>query len=254
MQVSGRTVLITGGSSGIGLGLAKRFRALGNTVIITGRSQDKLDAAQAQLPGIHTHRSDVSKAEDVASLAARIRSDFPTLDLLINNAGVFRFQNLATPSDDLEALTAELDINVAGPIRTTSALVDLLAANQGAVVNVSSGLAFVPMQAAPIYCATKAALHSYTVSLRQQLRGKVEVVELMPPATRTPMTQELSDDSGFDMMDLRAMLDSTFKGLRAGAEEIRPGQSNQLYWMARLAPGFIQRQLERGSASMVPVN
>ena len=117
----------------------------------------------------------------------------------------------------------------------------------------SSGLAFVPIQLSPIYCATKAALHSYTIALRQQLKDLgVEVIELMPPAVRTDLTADLPDDGDFKIITTEQLMKETFKGLRSGREEIRPGQANQLHWMSRIAPAFINAQLEKGSKALVP--
>jgi len=111
----------------------------------------------------------------------------------------------------------------------------------------------VPLQVGPIYCATKAALHSYTIALRQQLKDQgVEVIELMPPAVRTELTADLPEDGDFKMITTEQLVTETFKGLRAGREEIRPGQANQLYWMSRIAPGFINAQLAKGSKDLVP--
>lgn len=252
MELSGRTILITGGSAGIGLAFARTFVELGNTVIITGRSQAKLDRAKAEVPALHTIACDAADPEAVRALGQRIDADFPQLDVLFNNAGVFDYRNLTTASDDLVELTRELDINIAGPIRTVSVLVERLTANAGTIVNVSSGLAFVPLQCAPIYCATKAALHSYTTTLRQQLEGRVKVVELMPPAVHTELTADLPADGDFAVITTEQLLAETLPALRKGADEIRPGQSNQLHWMSRIAPGFINAQLAKGGAGLVP--
>jgi uncharacterized oxidoreductase len=175
------------------------------------------------------------------------------MNVLVNNAGVIIPRNHTGPTEDLVGLTTELDINLAGPIRMVSVLIDKLKANRGTIINVSSGLAFVPLQLSPIYCATKAALHSYTVSLRQQLKHEgVEVIELMPPAVHTALTADMPDDGDFKIMTTEELTKETFKGLRAGRLEIRPGQANQLYWMSRIAPGFINAQLEKGAKAMVP--
>ena len=252
MKLSGRTILVTGGSAGIGLAFAAKFLELGNTVIITGRTQSKLDAAKAAHPELHTIQCDAADPEAVLALGERVDADFPQLDVLMTNAGVFIYRNLTTKADDLVSLTSELDINVAGPIRTVSVLVDRLKANKGTIINVSSGLAYVPLQCAPIYCATKAALHSYTIALRQQLEGQVEVIELLPPAVKTELTADLPDDAGFAIITVQQLLDGTFPKLRSGAAEIRPGQASQLHWMSRIAPGFINGQLAKGSAALVP--
>ena len=192
MKLSGNVILITGGSTGIGLAFAKSFLELDNAVIVTGRSQAKLDEAKRKHPELHTIQSDVSKAGDVRDLAAQLREHHPRFNVLFNNAGIFVHRNFARGADDLEALTSEIDINLSGSIRVISALTDLLRDKRGTIINVSSGLAFVPLASAPIYCATKAAMHSFTTSLRYQLSGTgVEVVELMPPAVRTGLTSDL---------------------------------------------------------------
>jgi uncharacterized oxidoreductase len=253
MKLEGNTILLTGGSAGIGLAMAKELVALGNRVIITGRNAAKLEAARAEVPELETIQSDAADPDAVRQLAAHVAQHYPAMNVLINNAGVFIPRNLTGPTKDLVGLTSELDINLAGPIRTISALIDRLKANRGTIINVSSGLAFVPLQLSPIYCATKAALHSYTITLRQQLKDEgVEVIELMPPAVKTDLTAELPEDGDFKIITTEQLMKETFKGLRAGKLEIRPGQANQLHWMSRIAPGFINGQLEKGSKALVP--
>jgi len=252
MRLTGRTILITGGSAGIGLAFARTFLELGNEVIVTGRRQAQLDAVKAQHPKLHTIQSDVADPAQIAALAARVKRDFPELDVLMNNAGVGVAKNLKASVDDLAGLMSEMEINVGGVIRTTSALIDLLTANRGTVINVSSGLAFVPVPAMPIYSATKAAVHSYTQSLRFQLEDTgVEVIDLMPPAVRTEMTSEF-DEAGISSITTDELVKQTIAALRAGKQEIRPGQSNLLAFMRRLAPSFINRQLWKASKALVP--
>jgi uncharacterized oxidoreductase len=252
MRLTGRTILITGGSAGIGLAFARKFLELGNEVIVTGRRQAVLDAVKAQHPRLHTIQSDIADPKQIATLAARLKWDFPKLDLLMNNAGVGIAKNLKTPVDDLAGLLTEMDVNVGGVIRTTSALIDILTANQGTVINVSSALAFVPVPAMPIYSATKAAVHSYTQSLRFQLEDTgVEVIELMPPAVRTDMTSDF-DEAGISTITTDELVKQTIAALRVGKREIRPGQSNLLAFMRRLAPNFINRQLWNVSKPLVP--
>jgi uncharacterized oxidoreductase len=252
MELTGHTILITGGSAGIGLAFAQKFIELGNEVIVTGRRQSKLDEVKALHPKVHTIQSDVADPAAIAALAAEVRRRFPKLDVLMNNAGVFIMRNLGAPSGDLAELTTEIETNVNGMIRMTSALVDLIAANKGTIINVSSGLAFVPLTSAPIYSATKAAIHSYTTSLRFQLRGAgVRVVELMPPLVKTEMTANMSEGD-FKMMTTDVLVATTVKALKGGALEIRAGQSNQLHWMSRIAPGFINGQLWKGSQALIP--
>src|SRR6266849_2288108 len=254
MKLKGRTILITGGSAGIGLAFALEFLELGNEVIVTGRRQAVLDKVKAKHPKIHTIQSDVADPAQIAALAARVKADFPRLDVLMNNAGIMLYKNLKAPAADLAGLTAELNINVGGVIGMTSAFIDILTANKGTVINVSSGLAFVPLPAAPIYCATKAAIHSYTQSLRFQLEETgVEVIELMPPAVKTDMTVDLSEGDGVTLMTTDELVKQSFASLKAGALEIRPGQAKQLALMRRLAPDFINGQLWKASKKLVPV-
>jgi uncharacterized oxidoreductase len=252
MRLTGRTILITGGSAGIGLAFALKFLELGNEVIVTGRRQAALDAVKAQFPRLHTIQSDSADPLQIAALAARVKKDFPKLDVLMNNAGIGVAKNLRAPAGDLGGLMTEVEINVGGVIRMTSALIDILTANRGTVINVSSGLAFVPVPAMPIYSATKAAVHSYTQSLRFQLEESgVEVIDLMPPAVQTDMTSEF-DETGIKTITTDELVKQTVAALRAGKLEIRPGQSNLLAFMRRLAPDFINRQLWKASKALVP--
>src|SRR5438876_608334 len=199
MILRGRTILITGGSAGIGLAFALKFVELGNEVIVTGRRESVLEEVKRRHPKLHTIQSDVADPAQIVTLATRVKTEFPKLDVLMNNAGIMLYKNLKAPAADLAGLTAEMNINVGGVIGMTSAFIDILTANKGTVINVSSGLAFVPLPAAPIYCATKAAIHSYTQSLRFQLdETGVEVIEIMPPAVKTEMTTEL--EGGVDMI------------------------------------------------------
>jgi uncharacterized oxidoreductase len=171
MKLSNKTILITGGTSGIGLELAKQLLQRDNTVIVTGREQGKLDAARRSLPGVHTFQSDISDPRAIAALHDSVLAQFPALDTLINNAGIMR--NLKLDHDrDLIDVTREIEINLSGPVRMIQQFLPHLKTRQGSlIVNVSSGLAFIPFPASPIYCATKAALHSYTQSMRVQLEG-----------------------------------------------------------------------------------
>jgi uncharacterized oxidoreductase len=253
MKLAGRTILITGGSSGIGLAFAHKFLELGNQVIVTGRRQSVLDELRANYPKLHTIQSDVADPAQAAALAARVKTDFPKLDVLMNNAGVMRHRNLRAPAADLGELMAEMNINGGGVIGTTSAFVDILTANKGTVINVSSALAFVALPSAPVYCASKAAIHSYTQSLRFQLEETgVEVIELMPPAVQTDLAADLAEGD-IKLITTEELVKQSFASLKAGALEIRPGQANLLAWMRRLAPDFINRQLWKGSKKLVPV-
>ena len=251
MKLTGNTILVTGGTAGIGLALAIKLAELGNEVIVTGRNQDKLDAVAKQHPKIATVRSDAADPAAVAALGQDMKARFPKLNVLVNNAGVMIYRNLGAAAD-LAALTSEIDINLTGPIRLVSVLIEQLVANKGTIINVSSGLAFVPLQAAPIYCATKAAMHSYTISLRQQLADHgVEVVELMPPAVKTDLAP-IPQEANVKVITTDELVDATIKALGKGRLEIRPGQANQLRFMSRLAPSFIVGQLGKASKTLIP--
>jgi uncharacterized oxidoreductase len=254
MKLCGRTILITGGSAGIGLAFALGFLELGNEVIVTGRRQATLDQVKAKHPKIHILQSDVADPAQIAALAARVKAEFPRLDVLMNNAGIFLNKNLKAPASDLGGLMLEMNINVGGVIGMTSAFIDILTANKGTLINVSSALAFVPLPSAPIYSATKAAIHSYTQSLRFQLEETgVEVIELMPPVVKTDLAADITEGDGFTVITTDELVKQSFASLKAGALEIRPGQAKQLAFMRRLAPGFINRQLWKASKKLVPV-
>src|SRR5690606_20265932 len=173
MKISGNTILITGGGSGIGRALAHRFHDLGNEVLVAGRRRDALEETTAGRERMSTWVLDVGDPGAIEDFARRVTAAHPRLNVLINGAGIMRWEDAADARDlgDAEATVAT---NLLGPIRLTNALVAHLRAQPHAtIVNVSSGLAFVPLASAPTYSATKAAIHSYTVSLREQLRGRV---------------------------------------------------------------------------------
>lgn len=197
MQQSGNTILITGGGSGIGQALAHRFHDLGNTVIIAGRRQDALDRAAEGRPNLHTLPLDVESAQGVADFVRRLIAAHPGVNVLVNNAGIMRSEEL-THARDLADAEATIATNVLGPIRLINALIEHLAQQpDAAVVNVTSGLAFVPLVSAPTYSATKAFMHSYTVSLRHALEGRIEVIELAPPAVQTSLTPGQETRAGY---------------------------------------------------------
>lgn len=251
MKLSGNTILITGASGGIGLAFANKFVELDNEVIVTGRNQDRLDAVAKASPKLTTIRSDAADLKAIADLARMMKDKFPKLNVLMNNAGIMTYRNLGVDEDPV-ALTSEIDINLSGPIRLVSALIGQIKANKGTIINVSSGLAFVPLQAAPIYCATKAAMHSYTITLRQQLVDHgVEVIELMPPAVKTELAP-LPTDGSVKVITTDELVGMTIKALEKGTLEIRPGQANGLRFMSRWAPSFIHGQLAKASKSLIP--
>jgi len=190
MQMTGNTLIVTGGGSGIGRALAEAFHALGNQVIITGRRQEVLEETVAANPGMVSRVVDLENAGAITEFAAQVILDFPALNAVIHNAGIMRNENLS--SGALENAEATIATNLLGPIRLNSALLPhLLLQPRATVMTVSSGLAFVPLALTPTYCATKAAIHSYTQSLRYQLKDtRVQVLELIPPYVQTELQGE----------------------------------------------------------------
>lgn len=201
MKNTGNTILLTGGSSGIGRELARRWHDDGNVVIVAARSTDDLAETAEGRENIHPMALDVSDKQALARFADEVVHRFPTLNVLVNNAGIMRLEDISA-SRDLSDAEQELTVNVLGPIRLIDALVDHLKDQpDAAIVNVTSGLAFVPHPKAATYSATKAALHSYTLSLRQQLEGQVEVIELAPPGVQTELTPGQSEREEYMPLD-----------------------------------------------------
>jgi uncharacterized oxidoreductase len=206
MQIRGNTILITGGGSGIGRALAKAFHAGGNQVIIAGRRKNLLDETVAANPGIKAAVLDVGNGDAIRSFAEQLKVGFPALNVVIHNAGIMKPESL--PNGAIADAEATVATNLLGPIRLTAALLPLLLKQpNAAIMTVSSGLAFVPMAMTPTYCATKAAIHSYTQSLRYQLRDtSVQVLELIPPFVQTELTgpRQAKDPNAMPLKDFIA--------------------------------------------------
>ncbi len=227
MNLTGNTVLITGGGTGIGRGLAERFHALGNQVIIAGRRQSMLDETTAANPGMKSMTLDVESADAIRDFAAKVVADFPTLNVLINNAGIMRAEKMSDQHIDLADAEAIITTNLLGPLRLTAALLPHLMKQQhAAIMNVSSGLAFVPLVFTPTYCATKAAIHSYTQSLRYQLKSTpVEVLELIPPYVQTNLMDGAEDPRAMPLekfiSEVMLILDSKPSPLEISVENVK---------------------------------
>lgn len=187
MKLSGNTVLITGGSSGIGLAMAEAFLEAGSTVVICGRDEGRLGEAKRKYPALQTLVCDVADEGARRRLASDVAARFPALNVLVNNAGVQRDIDLTRGIDEFLDGENELRINLEAPIVLSGLLVPLLAKNPTpALINVSSGLGFVPMANMPVYCASKAGLHAFTMTMRVQLRRLgIKVFEIVPPMVDT---------------------------------------------------------------------
>ncbi|CAM3677738.1 SDR family NAD(P)-dependent oxidoreductase [Cohnella lubricantis] len=234
MNLSGNTILITGGSTGIGLAFAERFMKAGNTVIVTGRREHVLRKAKETLPGLITHASDLTKESERIALFDWVTANYPEANVLVNNAGIQQRFNVlkADARDDWAYFNQEIVTNLEAPCHLSLLFAPLLAAQDSAVImNVTSGLAFTPFAVAPIYSATKAALHSFTVSLRHQLSDTpVEVIEVAPPAVNTDLGGSGLHTHGEPLNDFA---DGVFTELAAGKTEIGYGTSAARLRMSR---------------------
>ena len=215
MNITGNTILITGGNSGIGYGLAKAFHEAGNTVVIAGRRAEPLQEVADAHPGMTWHVVEMGDAASIRAFAETIVRTYPELNVLVNNAGIMRMENLAGDTVGLDDAEEEVAVNLLGPIRLGAALVPHMRGRPGAtLINVSSGLAFVPFSMVPTYCATKAAIHSYTQSQRRQLAGAgVQVIELAPPAVDTNLMPP--SDDGPPLMPLADFTNAVMAILRS---------------------------------------
>lgn len=232
MESANNTILITGGTGGIGLALAERLLKAGNTVLVCGRREDKLKAVLDSHPGLHGLAYDAGQAAERQRLAEWAVREFPDLNVLVNNAGIQRKIDLAAAPPSWDDLRNEIAINLEAPIHLSMLLADHLSRKAGAaILNVSSGLAFTPMAAAPIYCATKAAMHSFSISLRHQLAGRgVEVIEIIPPAVNTDLGGPGKHTFGVPAGDFA---DAVMAGLARKESEIGYGTSERVMRLSR---------------------
>jgi uncharacterized oxidoreductase len=233
MKMQGNTILITGGGSGIGRGLAEAFHKLGNKVVIAGRREAVLKTTAAANPGMEFEALDTSNAESIQSAASRIVARFPELNVVVNNAGVQKVIDFAAGYDD-SAAQEEIQTNISGVLRMTAAFLPHLKTKvDAAIVNLSSGLAFVPMARFPVYSGTKAFVHSFCMSLRLQLKDtSVQVVELAPPWVKTDL--DATHDArtvheGMSPMPLEAFIAAAMEELASGGDELKVAGAKFLY-------------------------
>lgn len=227
MEMKGNTVLITGGATGIGFALAERLAKSGNEVIICGRRQERLDEAVRKVPGLHARRCDISKDSDRRELVGWIKENFKGMNVLINNAGIQRRIDLKAGAEALPAEESEIAINFEAQVYLTEHLMPvLLGAKDAAVVNVSSGLGIIPLARFPIYCATKAALHSFTMSLRKQMEGTgVKVFEILPPTVHDTELKGKPIPKNDHSMPAAEVADAAIAALSRGEQEIAIGRA-----------------------------
>jgi short-subunit dehydrogenase involved in D-alanine esterification of teichoic acids len=241
LNIADNTILITGGSSGIGLALAGAFLKEGNRVIACGRNTERHRDAARKLPDLITIPCDISSAEDQDKLRDQLQEEYPELNILVNNAGIQHNYQLTDPQDYDEQIREEIATNFTAAVTLTNKLLPiLLQQEQAAVINVTSSLAIVPKQSAAVYCATKAALRSFTHTLRYQLEHTgCQVIEVVPPLVDTAMTQ----GRGSDKISPQQLAREVLEGLRADQQEILVGKSKLLFLLHRLVPGAVAKLL-----------
>ncbi len=223
MKISNNKIIITGGASGIGLGLTKRFIIEGNTVIICGRREAALTAVSDEFPSVITHKCDLSIPEEREELYRWVSEKHPDVNILVNNAGIQQWMSIHD-EDFFQRAKAELAINVEAPLHLTSLFINLPALDT--ILNVSSGLSFVPLIKTPVYSATKAFVHSFTLSLRELLKTKnIEVIELIPPALNTDLGGKGLHDFAPPVSDF---VDSIFEQIKQGKKELSFGFSEAM--------------------------
>jgi uncharacterized oxidoreductase len=245
MNFSNNTVLITGGGSGIGLSLASHFVQNGSTVIICGRNKSKLDEAKVKHPQITTYVCDLAKTDERISMFKWLSNEFPKLNILVNNAGIQRRGLQLMQEQSWETLTEEITINLEAPIHLSMLFIpQLINQEKPAIINVTSGLAFVPLAIAPIYSATKAALHSFTLSLRQQLIDTpIAVLEIIPPAVNTDLGGKGLHTSG---VDVNEFTNAIVKQLASGQIEASYGFGTESSQASREQLDLIFKRMNQG--------
>jgi uncharacterized oxidoreductase len=239
MNVTRNTVLITGGATGIGFSIAEEFAKSGNEVIICGRREEKLKEAKTKLPQIHTKICDVSKPKDREELFSWVNSNFKGINILVNNAGVQRMIDFKKGIAELAKHENEVDINLSSTIQLSAYFIPtFMERKESAIINVSSGLAFIPLAMMPIYCATKAAMHSFSISLRHQLKDTpVKVFEIIPPTVDTELDKGTRAQRNMTYRGIHPseVATATMKALAADEFECAVGQAQGLMDASRTA-------------------
>lgn len=245
-----RIVLITGGSSGIGLEMARQMLEGGSKVIICSRSQNKLDEAKRKLPKVITIQCDITAPLERKALVEKVTKDYPKLNMLVNNAGIVNRYLLAQTGDLTDRIRDEWETNYLAPVILAQLFMPILARNQGTVVNIGSGLAHIPLSIEPNYCATKAALHSMTQSMRiQYAKVGIKVVEILYPEVNTPFQEGHATPKA---LSPQVAAREALRQINKGKDEIHIKMSRMMYVISRLMPkrgvkminGFITEKME----------
>lgn len=242
MKLDDRTVLITGGSSGIGRALVAEFLRRDCRVVTCGRDPDKLETLKAEFHDLETVVADVARADDRNRLLKAVEQRQGSLDLLINNAGIqYAIDFLAPDADDEARIETEIAVNLTAPVQLARAAMPLLRAGvEPGIVNVSSALAIVPKKTAPLYCASKAGLHAFSLAIGYQLQAAgIQVFDVMPPLVATAMTTK----EGGDKMSPQDCAAAIIAGLARDKREIHVGRVKFLLALHRFLPGVAKRMM-----------
>lgn len=244
MDLRNSTILVTGGTSGIGLELVRQLTEQGSKIIVTGRKQQALNDTKRRFPQIHVFQNDVSDPDDIKRLYEEVTQQFPDLNIIVNNAGEMRLLDVQDSSKDLENMTREIDINLTGTIRMVHQfLPHLIKKSMAAIVNVSSAIAFMPYSTAPVYSASKAGVHAYSQALRLQLsKSSVKVYELIPPGVNTNLQNDwVLPPNPSQMMDVDKLVSVAIKGLLNDTPEIKPFLVGVIKFLSRLMPNQLMK-------------
>jgi uncharacterized oxidoreductase len=244
MKLTDNTILITGGSSGIGLALVKKFYQLGNKIIITARNIDKLNEVKSQFPHVEVFQCDLTKQADIDELIVFIEQNYPNLNILFNNAAIQYNYDFETEPNLVNKIDYEISANLTSTIKLCGLLLPTLLKNKNAaIVNVSSGLAISPKKSAPVYCATKAAIHNFTKAFRYQMEATdLKVFEILPPIVETPMTE----GRGKSKISAEQLVNEFIKDFKNDREESYIGKSKLLRIVSRIFPKLADRILKNG--------
>lgn len=250
MKLENNTILVTGGTSGIGLALADKLTVMGNKVIVLGRNEKRFESIKKYHSSLIFHQTDVSNLEDIKELGEWIQSNYPDLNIVVNSAGIMRSYSLFDPEVTIDKLTAEINTNLIGTIAVDKALLPIvLKQKESMIVNISSGLANISSAAHPIYSATKAGVHMFTDALREQLsfaqQDQVHVMELVPPLVAETNLETEVDASAPNSMSLDALVEEAIAGMESNDIRVNAGGAKDLRKAGQTAPDETERQMAK---------